>query len=88
MVSKFLMFAKVSIAGFNDGIVDVFCFPSKEVSNMYGAHKTLKYFFYFLLKETGSCSLLRLKQGLFYYQGKCSQIDFRDISLFEAERST
>ena len=65
--SKLLMYAKVSIANFIYDVVDVFCFPNRDVSKMYSPNKILKCFLYLLHTDTGNCSL----QFLFVCSKSC-----------------
>ena len=54
---KMLMFSKISLKSFVYDIIDIFCFPDKEVKEIYDKHKIIKTFVYLILTETDSCSL-------------------------------
>ena len=55
---KMLMFAKLSIKSFVYDMIDVFCFPNKEIRRIYGCYEIEKCFLYQNLTDTDSTSLL------------------------------
>lgn len=54
---KMLMFPKVSLQSFVYNVIDVFCFPSKEVKEIYQQNAIIKCFVYLFLVDTDSWSL-------------------------------
>ena len=54
---KMLMFSKISLKSFVYDIIDIFCFPDKEVKKIYDKHKIIKTFVYLILTDADSCSL-------------------------------
>ena len=54
---KMLMFAKVSLQGFAYNIIDAFCCLSEEIKDIYKQNQIIKCFIYFILTDTGSCSI-------------------------------
>ena len=57
MKGKMLMFSKLSLKSFVYDIIDIFCFPDKEVKEIYERNKIIKTFVYLILTDTDSCSL-------------------------------
>ena len=57
---KMLMFAKLSIRSFVYDMIDVFCFPNKEIQSIYDFYQIEKCFLYQNLTDTDSTSLLFL----------------------------
>ena len=55
---KMLMFAKLSIKSFVYDMIDVFCFPNKEIQRIYESYEIEKCFLYQNLTDTDSTSLL------------------------------
>ena len=57
---KMLMFAKLSIKSFVYDMIDVFCFPNKDIQSIYDFYQIEKCFLYQNLTDTDSTSLLFL----------------------------
>ena len=57
MKGKMLMFSKTSLKSFVYDIIDIFCFPDKEVKEIYDKHKIIKTFICLILTDTDSSSL-------------------------------
>ena len=57
---KMLMFAKLSIKSFVYDMIDVFCFPNKDIQSIYEYYQIEKCFLYQNLTDTDSTSLLFL----------------------------
>ena len=55
---KMLMFAKLSIKSFVYDMIDVFCFPNKDIQMIYDFYRIEKCFLYQNLTDTDSTSLL------------------------------
>ena len=54
---KMLMFTKVLIRSFVYDLIDVFCFPTKEVRRIYDLYSIIKCHLYLNLTDTNSCSI-------------------------------
>ena len=57
MNGEMLMFSKVLLLSFINGIIDVFCFPSRSARDILSNGDIIKSFIYLILTETYSCSM-------------------------------
>ena len=54
---KMLMLSKVSLKAFVYDLIDTFCFPSKDVQEIYARNDVIKCFLYLILTDTDSCAI-------------------------------
>lgn len=57
MKRKTLMVSTVSLESFAYDVIDIFCFPTPEVNEIYKQNKIIRYFAFLNLKYTDSCSI-------------------------------